>query len=289
MVIDFRARPPYRGFLDLHLFRQYREAPTVEGTGADSPLVVGRVDPPSFRDQRMETFLAEMAAAGIGWAVVPGTKARPTYGSVSNDDVHRLTREYPDRFVPLAGIDPREANPVAEVERCLGDLGFKGITVNPGWLDPPMYEDDPALFPVYERCQALGGLLCVNKSMFMGPDFSWGRPEPLHRVARAFPRMPIVVIHGGFPYVLETLALAFACPSVWISPDIYGFVPDTPGAHEFVRAAHYFLGERLLFASAYPMWPMGQAVECFRAMGFKPDVLDAALRRNPARLLGLDA
>jgi predicted TIM-barrel fold metal-dependent hydrolase len=189
----------------------------------------------------------------------------------------------------MAGIDPYEDDAIGDVERCLGEWGFKGISINPGWLKPPLYEDDQRFYPIYEVCQQRGGVLTLSKSMFMGPDFSWARVDPLVRVARDFPNMQILISHGGFPYVLETLAAAFACGNVWISPDLYGYIPNTPGAHEFVRAAHYYLADRLLFASCYPVWPMQQAVDCFQGMGFTEAELDKAFDANPRRLLGIKA
>jgi predicted TIM-barrel fold metal-dependent hydrolase len=287
MIIDCRLRPPYKGFLDLHLFRGFREVIFPERLGYVSPLTIGRIDPPSFHEQTRDNFMREMDAAGIDVAMVAGSKSEPPYGRVSNDDVYELTQDYPGRFVPLAGIDPYEEDPVGELQRCLGDLGFKGFTMNVGWVKPPLHEDDERLFPIYQKCQEMGGIFTITKSMLMGPDFSWGRPEAVVHVARAFPAMQIVVIHGGFPYVVETLAAAFACANIWISPDVYGYIPNTPGAHEFVRAAHYYLGDRLLFGSCYPIWSMGQAVDSFREMGFRPDVLEKAFHHNPARLLGL--
>jgi hypothetical protein len=66
-----------------------------------------------------------------------------------------------------------------------------------------------------------------------------------------------------------------------IFPERVGYVsPLTLGAH-------YYLGDRLLFGSCYPLSPMGQDVECFREMGFSPAVLEKAFHTNPARLLGL--
>jgi predicted TIM-barrel fold metal-dependent hydrolase len=288
MIIDCRLKPPYRGFLDLHLFRGFREVIFPERVGYVSPLTIGRIDPPSFHEQTMDSFIKEMDEAGIDLAMVAGSKSAMPWGRVSNDDVYQLTQEYPGRFIPFAGIDPYEDDPVGELEHCMNDLGFKGFTINPGWVRPALYEDDDRLYPLYEKCQELGGIFHITKSMLMGPDFSWGRPEPVVKIARAFPRMQIVVIHGGFPYVLETLAAAFSVANIWISPDVYGYIPNTPGAQEYVRAAHYYLGDRLLFGSCYPIWGMGQAVESFRQMGFRPEVLEKAFHTNPARLLGLE-
>jgi len=61
-----------------------------------------------------------------------------------------------------------------------------------------------------------------------------------------------------------------------------------PGANEYVKAANYYLGHRLLFASSYPVRPLGQSVEQFRALPFASDeIRSRCLGGNAARLLGL--
>src|SRR5687768_2219997 len=76
----------------------------------------------------------------------------------SNDIIYRCTQLYPDKFVgvcqlpQVAGVSP--ANSVAELERCVTQLGFIGCNLNPGpsggyWPDPPL--TDKYWYPIYEK------------------------------------------------------------------------------------------------------------------------------------------
>ena len=99
-VIDFRVRPPARGFADTIMFQQIeRTARMSKDVGID----VGA----SFRNRSASMLIEEMDRAGIERAVMPG-RVNSTIGSVPNDDLDAIANDYPGRFVPLVAIDPRD-------------------------------------------------------------------------------------------------------------------------------------------------------------------------------------
>ena len=60
--------------------------------------------------------------------------------------------------------------------------------------------------------------------------------------------------------------MAQDCANVHLSPDMYLNVPNTPGSLEYVRAANFYLRDRLLFGTAYPSRPMVESVEQFHRL-----------------------
>jgi predicted TIM-barrel fold metal-dependent hydrolase len=228
-----------------------------------------------------------MDEAGISQAVVMGRQAGPKYGCVSNDDVAELGELHPGRFHLFGGVSLNDVPAaVAEVERVVGTMSFKGIAVDGGWSEPPVYIDDEVLYPIYEKCQELETILSLSMSIFLGPDLSYVEPIRLQHVAADFPDLLIVVPHGGWPYVMEFLGVAFMYRNVWLAPDFYVYIPGMPGASQFVEAANFFLADRFLFASSYPERPLKQTVEEFKRLPFKPDVLEKALHKNAEWILG---
>jgi len=140
-----------------------------------------------------------------------------------NNIIHRETQIYPDRFIGIAGIPTVRDNPldmaIAELERCVNELGFKGTLLNP---DP--FENDgthpPALgdrywYPLYEKlCE-----LDVPAHIHGTGSRSEREPYSLRfineettaifglinsNVLKDFPDLKIVVSHGGgaIPYQL---------------------------------------------------------------------------------------
>ena len=285
MIIDFRVRPPFRGFTGTAIYNPRNPNPDpVAARALQMNLPYYR----SFAERSIEAFIEEMDAAGIGMGVVMGRQSPPQYGSVPNEDIVELLKLYPKRFLAFGGIDG--SDPVkarAEIEKCIG-WGFKGVAFDNGWCDPPLYDDDAALMPLYERCAEAGLIVSFTSSIFVGPDLTYCDPVHIQRVARRFPNLRIVVAHAAWPYTTQICGVALQCANVYLVPDFYGYIPNTPGADDYVRAANYYLGHRLLFASSYPVRPLGQSVEQFKALAFDSDEIRwRCLGGNAARLLGL--
>jgi hypothetical protein len=73
-----------------------------------------------------------------------------------------------------------------------------------------------------------------------------------------------------------------------VIPDFFQFIPGFPGAQDWVEAANHFLGDRILYASSYPVRPLGQSLAEFRRFSYKPEVLERLLGGNAATLFGID-
>jgi predicted TIM-barrel fold metal-dependent hydrolase len=284
VILDFRVRPPYKSFLSCHIFRP--RAPI------DDPARVGALrmdlDPmPSFEERSWERFLAEMDDAGIDRAVVMGRQSTGDFGFVTNEDVAEIARAHSNRFVAFAGIDPGAPGALAEARRCVEVLGMRGLSMEPAWSDPPLYASDARIDPIYEYAQARGVICSITMSIFVGPDVTYTHPVHIQRVARRFPNLKIVVPHACWPEIEAMLGVAMQCLNVHLVPDFYGFIPNMPMAGEIVKAANYYLRHRLLYASSYPVRPLGQSLRQFQALPLDDDAMTRALWTNGARLLGL--
>jgi hypothetical protein len=75
--------------------------------------------------------------------------------------------------------------------------------------------------------------------------------------------------------------------NLWVIPDFFQFIPGFPGALDWVEAANYFLGDRILYASSYPVRPLRQSLDEFLRFPWRPEVLENLLSQNAATLFGL--
>jgi predicted TIM-barrel fold metal-dependent hydrolase len=236
------------------------------------------------RGQSVEGFKSEMDGAGITIAVmvarsVPGVR-------IENDALAEVSKHDPRRLVGIASVDPidlgRDAA-VAEARRAITQLGMKALNIDAGFYGTPMRADDERLMPLYELCQELG----VPAFVMSGPttpDLRLNDPLAVDRVAKTFPKLPIVCCHGFYPYVDAMVTVAFRNENVYVSPDMYTF---SPGGKLYIEAANGFMKNQFLFGSSFPFRPMKQGVDDFKALGLSQDALEAALWRNANRLLGL--
>jgi len=135
---------------------------------------------------------------------------------VNNELVHRVCRLYPNRFVGVCslpqspGDSPREC--VEELERCINDFGFVGCNLNPDpsggyWTGQPL--GDESWYPLYEKLEALDAPAMIHASATCNPAFHTTGSHYLNvdstafmqlmesRVLRDFPRLRIILPHGG--------------------------------------------------------------------------------------------
>ncbi|MPZ45524.1 MAG: amidohydrolase family protein [Betaproteobacteria bacterium] len=125
-------------------------------------------------------------------------------------------------------------------------------------------------------------------SAMVGHDLSFGSPTSVYKVAKDFPRLKIIVSHAAWPNIMPMMEVAFIKDNVYVSPDLYMNSVNTPGAHEYIKAAHLFLGDRLLYGTAYPSRPLKESLEGFLQWDLSPELRDKVLYRNAARALGME-
>ena len=81
-----------------------------------------------------------------------------TWAAICNELCFRVSKLFPDNFVPVAmlpqspGVDP--ATCIPELERCVKEYGAVGINLNPDpsgghWTSPPL--NDRHWYPIYEK------------------------------------------------------------------------------------------------------------------------------------------
>ena len=275
LAIDLRARPPAGEFLSQRMFASPDRATAVLGRrGYDLPASI------EFRS--MEAFSAEMETAGIGRAAVFARIDNDTVGGTSNRSVARFVHTHSDCFLGVGCTRMTWAEAVADLEECR-EFGFAGIAVEPGLNEPPLVADDPSLYPIYERIASMG-LPAFITGGDANPDISYASPVALDRMARDFPRLNVVAVHGGWPWVTEMLGVAWRRPNVWVMPDLYWV--NMPGEADYTTAANGYLRDRMLFATSYPAVNIEQYVAALRASSLSSGAWTAISQVNPRRLLG---
>lgn len=97
------------------------------------------------------------------------------WSKTTNNIIHQQCKAHPERFVGIAQLPQSSTidtkNCVAELERCIKELGFVGAIVNP---DPGADRKTPGMnheywFPLYEKAQALKAPLIIHPSISRDP------------------------------------------------------------------------------------------------------------------------
>lgn len=278
-IIDIRNRPAF-----LHEFYGAKRGTEGFETAVWLNKRTGSRDPEHFAASQDEgAYAQEIRDAGISHAVVIGRDTPSIWNG--NDQIAALAHRH-ELLVGAGAVDPHRlgaAGAVAEAERAVKSLGLRAISVEPGFGEPARHFHDPLYLPLYEALQSWS----VPVFLMTGPttpDLAYNNPDAIGRIARAFPRLDIVVHHGAWPRVNEIIGVAFRYPNVMLVPDMYIF---QPGGALYVEAANGALADQLAFGSSFPFRAMAQSIDDYAKLGFREDVLDKVFHSNAARLLKL--
>lgn len=275
-VIDFRARP------NTPEWARYLARRTTTIRTEAGGMKYGEY---TAAEESLDGFLKQLDDAGIGRAVFA---ARDRSGTdpdwtLTNDFVAECVRAAPDRIIGFAGVDGSRPEAAAEaVRRAVCELGLLGACFDPFLLKAA--PDDERFDVIYRACSDLGVPAVVTLGGLPGIPTPLRNSSPLALdvVAKRFPDLVIIASHGGWPFPLEMIAVAWRCENVYFENSFYHFAP---GAEVLVEAANTMIGHKMLYASAYPFAPLGETLRKFRTLPFDDDVADRVLFGNADRLL----
>ena len=231
----------------------------------------------------LSVTIAAMDAANVSQALISAWVA-PNKAMISNDEVCDFVAEHPDRLVGVGSVDisnPMRA--VAEIRRCINELGFKAIRVLPWlWEKPPT---DRLFYPVYTACCDLGVPFCTQIG-HTGPlmPSEVGRPIYLDRVALDFPELTIVGGHIGYPWTDEAIAVATKHENLYIDTSAYTIKRFPPQLVEYLKTNGR---SKVLFGSNYPMITPAKALTDLDSLGLDKDTKDMFLFANAKRVFDL--
>jgi uncharacterized protein len=234
---------------------------------------------------------AHFAAEGADHVLLFTEHSPKATGIQPIEDVLPLVEYNPDRFHPVANINPHLHYPVkAELARQV-DLGAIACKIHPvhGGFEPA----ERMLYPLYSWCENRGMPVIVHcgTSTFSGSVNAYGAPVLLDPVFRDFPDLTVVLAHGGRGWWYDQAAfLTLMRPNVWLEvsglpparlPDYYGTAlarlapkmvfgtdwPGVPSVQRNARALEKVLVEAGASQAQVSLALGGNAARIFRLAG----------------------
>ena len=227
--------------------------------------------------------LAAMDEGGVTKALISAWYA-PRNVMISNDEVASFVEEAPDRLVGVGSVDlskPMEA--VAEIRRCVDELGFKAIRVLPWlWEAPPT---DRRFYPAYVACCEAGVPFCTQIG-HTGPlmPSEVGRPIYLDQVCLDFPDLVVVGGHIGYPWTDEAIAVATKHENWFIDTSAYTVRRYPAPLVEYMKRNG---ATKVLFGTNFPMIAPKKALAGLDELGLSDEGRAAFLGGNAKRVFGL--
>ena len=209
-----------------------------------------------------EEFIHKMDQAGIDCSVVLGVDSgiKSDGAEEKTDFTDEKVKEFcafnPERLIGFASIHPNRPNPLRKVQNAIENLGLKGVKLYPhrGFIPT-----DPKLWDVYEYCEQSNVILMFHTGIkaLQEHRIIFNSPVYIDEIAVSFPKLKIIMCHGGYPWTEEFLTVAYSNPNIIVDITFLEHIEKTfaiPGfAHYFIKRLVNTIGsKRIVWGSEGP-------------------------------------
>ncbi|HUK48850.1 MAG TPA: amidohydrolase family protein [Terriglobales bacterium] len=233
-----------------------------------------------------KAFLQYLDAAGIDRAVLINYVAPEVIGFTAgvNQFIAEYVKENPRRLISCGGLHPRQSKNIeADIEQLLR-LKIRMIKIHPPHqlLFPNDYLNGVKQLELIYRAAEANGIPVMfhtGTSIFPGARNRYGDPIFIDDVAVDFPKMKIILAHGGRPLWMHTaFFLLRRHPNVFL--DISG-IPPTALLKYFPRLSE--IAHKTLFGTDWPgpgVPDIKKNLADFRALPLSEEVQQTVLSRT---------
>ncbi|MEZ4411822.1 MAG: amidohydrolase family protein [Gemmatimonadales bacterium] len=237
-----------------------------------------------------QALLEVMDASGV-WRVALINYPSPDlmgFDDSTNEFSARYAEADPERILPYGGVHARfTTDPEGDVDRLIA-MGIRCLKIHPPHQMYPANaytEGLEALGRIYRRCEErqLPVLIHTGTSIFPGARSKWGNPMEIDDVAIDYPKLTIVMAHGGRPlWMEEAFFVLRRHPNVFL--ELSGIPP--------ARLLEYFprltdISHKTIWGTDWPspgVHDLRKNLDAFRALPLPPEVQRAILSETSLRL-----
>lgn len=254
-------------------------------------IVTGKVPTARTDKEYMDAVLAELKRHNVVKAVAGGPRQH----------VLRWYDADPDRIIggtivardfPLLDTSALRRDFRAGRVGVMGELAlaYSGVAPNDLRMEPYWALAEELDIPVALHT----GLGPANTPYQCCPKFrtSLGNPALLEEVLVRHPKLRVYLMHAGYPYLQETIAILHMYPQVYADLGAISWTRPREAFHNYLRAlVREGFGKRLMFGSDQMMWPeaVGMAIEGIESASFLTEEQKRDIFFNNAvRFLRLD-
>lgn len=251
----------------------------------------GKVPTSRTDKEFMDATLAELTRYNIVKAVAGGPRQYVSRW-VAADPARIIGGTMEGPLFPLPDVGVLREDFRAGRLGVLGELGlqYSGLAPNDPQMEPYWTLAEELDMPVGLHT----GLSFPNTPYLCCPKFrtSLGNPALLEEVLVRHRKLRVYLMHAGYPYLQETIAIMHMYPQVYADLAAIDWLRPREAFHEYLRALmREGFGKRLMFGSDQMIWPegIGMAIEgiesaSFLTEGQKRDIF----YNNAVRFLRLD-
>ncbi len=169
-----------------------------------------------------------------------------------NDAVYEFVQAHREKLIGFLSVDPNDPNALGEIERCVSDLGLKGIKMG------PIYQDfnplDSRALAIYERAQALHLPIILHQGTSYPREARLVHASVIawDEVAIRFPELKIVLAHMAHPWQIDCIVTIRKQPNVYADVSALFYRPWS--FYNCMRlATEWGVLGKLLFGTDFPV------------------------------------
>ena len=218
--------------------------------------------------------------------------------SLNHNDIAALTAQRnPDKCIPFMSLHPLDPNVNEEYDRCVGELGCKGIKLGPNYQD--FDPTSPEAFRLYARLEHDGIPIIFHQgtSPMQEAPLTYAHPLTTEKVALAFPKLKMVLAHLAHPWQVDCLSVVRKHPNVWADVSAQFYRPWS--FWEGMRKFHEWgATDKILFASDWPVTRPQDNIDALRGLnrfaadhhlpGIPEDEIEGIINRDALDALGVE-
>lgn len=233
-------------------------------------------------DASLPRLIADMNAAGAYRACLVSIA-----DYVDNQVILEATQAWPDRFVPIAGLNPRVLPTIRRVDAVVEQIakkGFAGIK-----LHPRLNEYDPLDAKCLAAIDAAGrhGLVVLMDTLFRRRGLATRHaPDVIDHIAAACPDTRILLLHSTGPTVLELYEIVRANPNLML--DLSFTIMRYPGSRidDDMRFLFATTDQLISIGSDFPEYSPAAMLDRFKSLseGLEPHRIENITHLNLERL-----
>lgn len=206
----------------------------------------------------------------------------------TNTFAARYAEAAPERLMPYGGIHPRFQGDIEGHIDDLVEMGIRCVKIHPSHMLFPAnaYTNGlETLGALYKRCEERGlpVMIHTGTSIFPGARNKYGNPMELDDVAIDFPKLQVIMAHGGRPLWMDEAFFVLRRHRN-MCLDVSGIPP--------LKLLEYFprleeIGERVLWGTDWPspgVRDLKVNLDQFNTLALPDAMKQAITRTNPLRV-----
>ncbi|MGH7910623.1 MAG: amidohydrolase family protein [Candidatus Dormibacteraceae bacterium] len=214
-----------------------------------------------------------------------------------NDATADFVRAAPDRRIGFLSVHPLMPAAMEELERCVEDLGLRGIKLGPNYQNfDPLSDAAERVYAEAER-RRLPILFHQGASPIRTAPLHFAHPLTVDQIAIRHPELRIVMAHMGHPWQADTVVVIRKHPNVYADVSALYYRPWS-FFNGMRLATEWSVLDKLLLGSDYPIITPLETIQGLRNVNdpvrgtsipiVPEDALEAIIHRDSLSLLGLE-